>query len=126
MNINFNFYPQNKNSVHNTINFLHTIKKNNEEIYINNNFIQNVNNEEENYKDIKKLVDYFGSNNPLNAPIYIPQKFRSLKFKQKSNKISDNEIYDNNIDINNKCEDNNESDKKEEKYKKPFEIREGD
>ena len=123
MNINFNFFPQNINSIHNSISFFPKI--NNKEIDLNNknnNFIQNVNNKEENNKDIKKLVDYFGNNNPLDAPIYIPQKFKSLKFNQKPNKILGNGI-DNNLD---NYENNQESDKKEEKYKKPFEIREGD
>ena len=70
-------------------------------------------------------MDYFGTNNPLDAPVYIPQKFKSLKFNQKPKRIGDNDINNVNLDKNNNNEDNNE-DKKEEKYKKPFEIREGD
>jgi hypothetical protein len=115
-NNNFNFYPQDKNQTHNTISFFPKAKKNEDNIINNNN---NETNKKEKNKSIKKLADYFGSNNPLDAPVYIPQKFKSLKFNQKSNKIGDNIVYDNN---------NNESidKKKEEKCKKPFEIREGD
>ena len=128
LNINYQFYPQNMNSIHNTISFFPKINKKNEEINVNkknNNFIQNVNNKDGKNKDIKKLVDYFGTNNPLDAPVYIPQKFKSLKFNQKPKRIGDNDINNVNLDKNNNNEDNNE-DKKEEKYKKPFEIREGD
>ena len=129
MNNNLNFYPQNMNSIHNSISFFPKINNKNEEMNINNknyNIIQNVNNKEENNKDIKKLVDYFGNNNPLDAPVYIPQKFKSLKFNQKPNKIESNGINYNNLDKINNKENNNDSDKKEEQYKKPFEIREGD
>ena len=129
MNNNLNFYPQNINSIHNSISFFPKINNKNEEMNINNknyNIIQNVNNKEENNKDIKKLVDYFGNNNPLDAPVYIPQKFKSLKFNQKPNKIESNDTNHNNLDNNNNKENNNDSDKKEEQYKKPFEIREGD
>ena len=127
---NYQFYPQNINSIHNTISFFPKINKKNEEINVNNknnNFIQNVNvnnRDENNNKDIKKLVDYFGNNNPLDAPVYIPQKFKSLKFNQNPRKIGGNDNNNINKDKNN-IEDNNE-DKKEEKCKKPFEIREGD
>ena len=129
MNINFHFYPKNINSIHNSISFFQKIDKKEEEINvnnINNNFSQNVNNEEENNKDIKKLVDYFESNNPLDAPVYIPEKFKSLKINRKPSKKGDNNINHNNLDKNNNKENNNDSDKKEEQYKKPFEIREGD
>ena len=70
-------------------------------------------------------MDYFGKNNPLDAPVYIPQKFKSIQFNQKPNKLRCNEI-NNNLGQNNNNEDINESDKREENYKKPFEIREGD
>ena len=121
MNNNFQFYPQNLNSIHNTISFFPKANKKKEEISVNNNnnnIIKNENNKDEKNKDIKKLVDYFGNSNPLDAPVYIPQKFKSLKFNQKPNKIEANDI--------NSLSENNESDKKEEKCKKPFEIREGD
>ena len=101
LNINYQFYPQNMNSIHNTISFFPKINKKNEEINVNkknNNFIQNVNNKDGKNKDIKKLVDYFGTNNPLDAPVYIPQKFKSLKFNQKPKRIGDNDI--NNLFIN--------------------------
>ena len=129
LNNNYQFYPKNINSIHNTISFFPKINKKNEEINANNknnNFIQNVKNKEENNKDIKKLVDYFGNNNPLDAPVYIPQKFKSLKFNQKPKRIGGNDINNNSSDKNNNSDDNIEFDKKEEKYKKPFEIREGD
>ena len=71
-------------------------------------------------------MDYFGNNNPLDTLVYIPQKFKSLKFNQKSKRIGDNDINNNNFEKNNNSKDNNEIDKKEEKYKKPLEIREGD
>ena len=117
-NNNFNFYPQPINQTHNTISFFPKAKKNEENIINNNN---NETNKKEKYKSIKKLADYFGSNNPLDAPVYIPQKFKSLKFNQKPNKIGDNIVYEN---INNFNESIDR--KKEEKCKKPFEIREGD
>jgi Fe-S cluster biosynthesis and repair protein YggX len=129
---NFQFYPQNLNSIHNTISFFPKAnkKRTNEDnnININNNnnkMVVNGNNVDEKNKGIKTLVDYFGGNNPLDAPIYIPQKFKSLKFNQKPNNIGEN-IY-NRISENNSSNINNsDSDKKEEKCKKPFEIREGD
>ena len=126
INNNFRFYPQSMNSIHNTISFFPKANKKklkeNEESNINNNnannmSIKNENSNEKN-KSLKKLVDYFGGSSPLDAPIYIPQKFKSLKFNQKPNKIGENEIYYN--------KNNVEPEKKEEKCKKPFEIREGD
>ena len=127
---NFKFYPQQLNSIHNTISFFpkgnkKKQKENKEENNNKNNNNINLNNENtEEKKSIKKLVDYFGNSNPLDAPVYIPQKFKSLKFNQKPNKINDNEIYNKNIrNIEN---NNNDLEKKEEKSKKPFEIREGD
>jgi hypothetical protein len=128
MNINNNihFYTQSMNSIHNTISFFPKANKKklkeNEESNINNNNANNMNikneNSNEKNKSLKKLVDYFGGSSPLDAPIYIPQKFKSLKFNQKPNKIGENEIYYN--------KNNVEPEKKEEKCKKPFEIREGD
>ena len=126
VNNNFHFYPQSMNSIHNTISFFPKANKKklkeNEESNINNNNINNMNikneNSNEKNKSLKKLVDYFGGSSPLDAPIYIPQKYKSLKFNQKPNKIGENEIYNN--------KNNVEPEKKEEKCKKPFEIREGD
>lgn len=126
INNNFQFYPQCINSIHNTISFFPKANKKklkaNEESNVNNNNPNNMNikneNSNEKNKSLKKLVDYFGGNSPLDAPIYIPQKFKSLKFNQKPNKIGDNEIYYNKNNI--------DPEKKEEKCKKPFEIREGD
>ena len=124
---NYQFYPKNINSIHNTISFFPKINKKNEEINVNNNnnFNKNINNKDESNKDIKKLVDYFGNNNPLDAPVYIPQKFKSLKFNQKPKRIGGNEFDNKNKDKKNNIDEKNE-DKKEEKHKKPFEIREGD
>ena len=126
INNNIQFYPKNINinSIHNTISFFPKANKKKEEININNNKknnrIINENNKDEKNKQIKKLVDYFGGSNPLDAPVYIPQKFKSLKFQQKPNKIGDEGNNKNNNG------NNSEEDKKEEKCKKPFEIREGD
>jgi hypothetical protein len=128
INNNIQFYPKNINinSIHNTISFFPKANKKkvkeNEESNVNNNNTNNMNikneNSNEKSKSLKKLVDYFGGSSPLDAPIYIPQKFKSLKFNQKPNKIGENEIYYN--------KNNVEPEKKEEKCKKPFEIREGD
>ena len=118
-NNKFQFYPQ-MNSVHNTISFFpKTKKKEDDKINTNNNNNKVIeNNKNDKNKGIKRLVDYFGGSNPLDAPVYIPQKFKSIKFNQRPNKIGDNIVFDNNSE-------NNET-KKEEKCKKPFEIREGD
>ena len=56
----------------------------------------------------------------MDAPVYIPQKFKSLKFNQKPN------INMENSEEKNLNDNNTETNKKEEKIKKPFEIREGD
>ena len=128
-NIDFHFYPKNINPIHNSINFLPKINKKEEEKNennTNNNFVKNVNNKEENNKDIKKIVDYFGSNDPLDVLVYIPEKYKSLKINQKQNKTGDNDINHNNLDKSNNKENNNESDKKEEQYKKSFKKRKGD
>ena len=120
---NYKFYPRNLNSIHNTISFFPKANKKKEDLNINNNNIkQNGENNKDEKKDIKKLVDYFGGSNPLDAPVYIPQKFKSLKFNQKPGKIGINDL---NIESNS-IENNGENEKKEEKCKKPFEIREGD
>ena len=129
---NFQFYPQNLNSIHNTISFFpkankkRTNEDNNININSNNKMTINENNVDEKNKGIKTLVDYFGGNNPLDAPVYIPQKFKSLKFNQKPNNIGENMNVYNRISENNNSNNNSDSDKKEEKCKKPFEIREGD
>ena len=118
---NYKFYPRNLNSIHNTISFFPKANKKKEDLNINNNNIkQNGENNKDEKKDIKKLVDYFGGSNPLDAPVYIPQKFKSLKFNQKPGKIGINDLNT----ISN--ESTSEIEKKEEKCKKPFEIREGD
>ena len=127
MNINFHFYPKNINSIYNSISFLPKINKKEEEKNANNannNFVKNIINKEENNKDIKKLVDYFGSNDPLDVPAFIPKKYKSLKINRKSNKTEDNDIS--NLDKSNKKENNKKSDKKEKQSKKTLEIREGD
>ena len=121
--------PQNLNSVHKTISFFPKMnrKKQNDDNNTNINNIKiiiNDNNSEDKNKNIKKLVDYFGGNNLLDAPIYIPHKFKSLKFNQKPSDIGDNTYNNNNT--NNITENNNDTEIKEEKCKKPFEIREGD
>ena len=122
MNNNYQLFTQNisLNSIHNSISFFPKANKKKEEININNNNIKkNENNKEDKNRNIKKLVDYFGTSNPLDAPVYIPQKFKSLKFNQKKNQIDIGYKNFNNSEIT-------ETDKKEEKCKKPFEIREGD
>ena len=103
------FYPPNinLNSIHNSISFFPKANNKKEEINVNNNIKKNDYKDEKN-KEIKKLTDYFGGSNPLDAPTYVPQKFKNI-----------NRIYNN-------FSEKNESDKKEEKCKKPFEIREGD
>jgi hypothetical protein len=117
------FYPHNinLNSIHNSISFFPKANKKNEEMSVNNNIKINDNKDEKN-KEIKKLTDYFGGSNPLDAPTYVPQKFKSLKFNQKPIQMENNDINR----IYNNISEKYESDKKEEKCKKPFEIREGD
>jgi hypothetical protein len=125
MNNNYQFYPRNLSNIHNTISFFPKANKKKEDININSKNKINLNgenNKDEKSKDIKKLVDYFGGSNPLDAPLYIPQKFKSLKFNQKPGKIGINDLNN----INNNSQNNGETEKKEEKCKKPFEIREGD
>ena len=125
-NNNCNYYSQNPqnlniNFAHNTISFFPKANKKGEEVDINNNKkIMNVNEKKDGKnKHIKKLVDYFGGSSPLDAPVYIPHKFKSLKFNQKPNSIGESES-------NSNIDKNEEKEKKEEKSKKPFEIREGD
>ena len=123
MNNGLQFYPPNinLNSIHNSISFFPKANKKKEEINVNNNIKKNDNKDEKN-KEIKKLTDYFVGSNPLDAPTYVPQKFKSLKFNQKPIQMENNDINR----IYNNFREKNETDKKEEKFKKPFEIREGD
>ena len=127
MSNNYQFQPQNMNTLHKSITFFPKMnkKKQDEENNTNINNTKNItndNNLDDKNKNIKKLVDYFGGNNLLDAPIYIPHKFKSLKFNQKPHDIGDNT---NNNNYNNN-EYGNDNEIKEEKCKKPFEIREGD
>ena len=133
-NNSLKYYTNNLNVNNNSANFSQQIQNNkqneeNNKNTINDKIVNNHDDVEKDDKESKKLKDFFGANNPLDTPLYIPQKFKLNQNQnevQNSLVIGDFSFHTSQINNANNIIGNNDIDSKEEKYKKPFEIREGD